>query len=175
MKSPPAAATSSATHGWEEISGLPHSSQKTRGRLMPFVLPVDSFNRLLHFLNHSLRAIAGTHESGDGGYVGVNIGERLRCEAKKARARLQDFRDCLLLVGDCGDHQVWPGGDDLVGAGGPGIGDDGRPMSADLWADIRAIFGARYQAIQFADRREHYGGARLQRHDSLRRVVRGHD
>ena len=31
--SPPAASTNSATQSWEQIRGLPHSSQNTRGRV----------------------------------------------------------------------------------------------------------------------------------------------
>jgi hypothetical protein len=133
----------------------------------------DGIDFLLHFVNYFFSPIACAHHSRNGGNICVDIGQCLRCQAKKACAGLQDFRDRLLLVRYCSDHQVWPASDNLIRVGGPGVGDDGYPW-ADLRTNIHAVFRARDNSIQFADGRENHGGARLQGDDSSGSVVGRH-
>lgn len=125
-------------------------------------LLADGLNFSLHFLDRLLTTIRRARDSGDGGNVGVDVGERLRSQAKKARAGLQDFNYRLLLIRDRRDHQVRPGSDDLVSACGPGISDDGDSSVSDLRTNIRAVLGAGDDAIEAADSREDHSRAGLQ-------------
>ena len=54
----------------------------------------------------------------------------------------ENFRDSFLLVGNRGDDQVGPGGEKLLGLGGPGIGNHQAVTGADVRTDLRAIAGA---------------------------------
>jgi hypothetical protein len=138
-------------------------------------LPANRLDFLLHFADHLLATIMRACDSRNGSNIGVDVGERLRCQAKKAGPRLQDFGHCFFLVGDGSDHQVGTSSDDLLGACGPGVGHDGRPVIVDVRANIRAIFRASHDAVQFTNRSENYGRAGLQGNNSSRGMVNRHD
>ena len=61
MNSPPATSTSSATHFCDAISGLPHSSQKTRGRCSARYPRTKGLDLTLHVRNHTLPSLPGAY------------------------------------------------------------------------------------------------------------------
>ncbi len=150
-------------HPWLRCNhGLTPLLAEYPGTVRAAGLLAGGFDFPQHFLDRLLTTIERAHDSRDGGNVGVDVGERLGGQAKKARAGLQDFRDRLFLIRDRSDHQVRPGGDYLVGACGPGISDDCGPTVSDLGTNIRAVLRAGDNAIEAADGREDYGRAGLQ-------------
>ena len=54
------------------------------------------------------------HDSGNGGDVRVDVGQRPRRQPEKAHTRLQDFADRLQLIRNGRQHQVRLGGEDLL-------------------------------------------------------------
>ena len=78
--SPPAASTNSATQVWEAISGLPHSSQNTRGRARLAVRARTSSIRRCMRGDNLFAAIDCADRAGDGGDVGIDV--RQDCEGR---------------------------------------------------------------------------------------------
>ena len=122
---PPAHSTNSATHGCDAISGLPHSSQKTRGR-GPSCTQAARISSIAvcMFAYNLLAAFRHAHESGQRRDIGVDISQCSRGETKEADSNLQDFDYRFRLVGHRRNDQVGLGRPNLVGLGGPGVGHD---------------------------------------------------
>jgi len=103
---------------------------------------------------------------GNGGDVSVNVGKRPGSETKETGAGFQNLTDGLFLVGNCGDDEVRFSGDDFHGVNSPGVSDDETRFGRDFGHGIGTILGAGNDALEFADRGEDGGRARLERDDA---------
>jgi nitrogen fixation protein NifU and related proteins len=137
-------------------------------------LRTDCLDLRLHIGDHLRATFGRTDDPGNRRNVGVNVSQRFRGEAEKARAGLENLDNRLLLVRHCGDHEIGMYGDDLIGLRSPGIGENGPPPIRYLRADISTIPGAGDNAVQFAENSKNDGRAGLQANDTLRGVVGGH-
>src|ERR1700730_8029762 len=103
---------------------------------------MDCLYVTLHLADDLLAAFTDAHRSGDCGDVSVDVRQSFGSEAEEAGARLQNFADCLFLVGNSRDDEVWFGGDYLFGVRGPGIRDDRSRRTGDFGNDVSAISSA---------------------------------
>src|SRR3954451_2926431 len=82
----------------------------------------NCFYGSLHLCDDFLSAIGHSHDSGDGGYVSVDVVQVFRRETQKAGAGFHDFRNGFFLIGNGGYDKVGTCGENLVGMGSPGVG-----------------------------------------------------
>lgn len=134
----------------------------------------DEIDFTLHIGDDAFASFGGGHDSGDGGDVGVDVGEGAGGEAEETGSGFQNLGDGFFLVRNGGEDEVGAGGDDLGGVGGPGVGDDGDIAVENFRAHVSAIFGAGYEAIEPAESGKDHGGAGLQRNNAAGSVIGRH-
>ena len=115
-----------------------------------------------------LRRDHSRRRPGDGCDVPINVGESLRRKAQKTSSRLEYFDHRLFLIRHGGDDKVGMRRNNLFGIGRPRVGKDGPGLRLrrDFRNDIRAILGARDDAVEFSDGGKDNRGAGLQAGDA---------
>src|SRR5262249_10798605 len=99
----------------------------------------------------------------------------LRREPEKSRTRFQDLSERLFLEGNSRDHQVRLYGCDLGRIRGPRIGQNCAGAIGDTRYHVSAVAGASDDTLEFENRIENHGRARLQARNASWRVVDWHN
>ena len=125
----------------------------------------------MHPPDRLLPFVARIHNSGDCRDVGVNIIQCLWRESEEPGAGLQNFSNCLVLIGDRRDDKVGPGVRNLFTLCGPGVGHDRHIGIPDLWTNFGTILRAGDQVRETSKVAQNYGSAGLKRNHAAGSVT----